>query len=91
MPPLYALYSVVTTRQRKFFRKMWRERQDMVDDPLSHAIRVLHTNSTVTSRCIFDLIHDDVDDIQSAMDNLKTNLHVALSPKVQIYFTLNPD
>ena len=38
---LPTLKALVTQRQRKFFKTMWAERENMIDDPFSHAMRLV--------------------------------------------------
>ena len=87
-PPLQAL---VKATQRTFFHKLWRERRDMHNDPLSHAINVTLNSNTSTSRFLFDVIHTNVDDVQESYNSLKTSAISSVSPKVQLYITLNPE
>lgn len=52
LPPLRAL---IISRQRKFFRCMWRERRAMNDDPWSHAVRLAMEANVPTGRFISDI------------------------------------
>ena len=88
MSPLHAL---VKAKQRRYFKTIWSERQHMQDDPLLHAIQLTLNSNTITSRFLSNLIHDDIDDIECACDSLRTSVEASLSPKVQLYTTLNPE
>ncbi|CAL4234322.1 unnamed protein product [Meganyctiphanes norvegica] len=43
---LPTLKALVTQRQRKFFKTIWAERENMIDDPISHAIRLVKTETS---------------------------------------------
>ena len=87
-PPLRSL---ILSKQRKFFSGMWRERKEMFDDPLSHAIRTTLNNNTLTSKHIRDLISNDVNDIVNAMEDLKSKTISSESNRVKMYNIINPD
>ena len=71
LPPLRAL---VISRQRKFFRNMWRERQEMDDDPWSYTVRLVMESTTPTGRFISDLIDQEMDDVGEALCTLLKNI-----------------
>lgn len=86
-PPLKAL---VMARQRKFFSNMWRERGTMLDDPLSHAIRIVLRNTCPTSHYVRDLINKSTDDVQVAMEKIKVKVRLSESNRMSMYLSVNP-
>ena len=56
-PPLNDL---VKEKQRKFFSKMWHERQGMVDDPLSFTLGLVMNSRYRTGNYVSELIGDNV-------------------------------
>ena len=87
-PPLKAL---VTHKQRKFFRKMWAEREGMLDDPFSHAVRLIKDTNISTARYINNLIGNDIDDISQSMDILHQEIINSQSSRCIYYRSINPD
>lgn len=85
------LRSLILSKQRKFFSSMWRERKDMCDDPLSHAIKITLSNNTQTSRYVRDLINNNVHDVENAIENIKLKIISSESNRVKLYNTINPD
>ena len=69
MPPLRAL---IKAKQRKFFKKIQRERIEMNDDPLIYAMQVVCRYNDSISRYIVDMITNDKDDIKEAQTIFKT-------------------
>ena len=58
--------------------------------PFVHAIHLTLDSNTNTSRFLSSLIHTDFDVIQCAYNSLKTSVETSVSPKVQLYISLNP-
>ena len=87
-PPLRSL---ILSKQRKFFSRMWRERKDMCDDPLSHTIKITLNYNTQTPRYIRDLINNNVHDVENAIENIKLKIIASESNRVKLYNTINPD
>lgn len=85
-PPLKAL---VTSKQRKFFSRMWDERSNMIDDPLIHAMSITLSQNTPTSRHLNDLLNNDVDDIQVAIDEIKRTISESSSSRMHFYREIN--
>ena len=85
------LRSLILSKQRKFFSSMWRDRKDMCDDPLSHAIQITQSNNTQTSRYVRDLINNNVHDVENAIENIKLKIISSESNRVKLYNTINPD
>ena len=63
MPPLRAL---VKAKQRKFFKKMWLERNDLDNDPLMHAMRVVLGYNYSISRYLNDMTSNYTNDVEEA-------------------------
>ena len=85
-PPLKAL---VLAKQRKFFAKIWSERSGMLGDPLVHAINITLSQRTSTARYLNDLLHNDVDDIELAMRDIKDNISASPSSRLSFYKEIN--
>ena len=49
---------------------MWAEQENMIDDPFSHAMRLVNNSNTSTARYLNSLIAIDVDDISQSMNKL---------------------
>ena len=88
LPPLKYL---VTSKQRKFFQHLWKERQHiMKDDPWVHVVMILATNS-VTSRHVRSLIYDNINDCELGLNILKHSIGQSTSSRRVTYRLLNPD
>ena len=88
LPPLRAL---VKSKQRIFFNKMYLERQDLVDDPLMHALRVARSYNDSVSRYLSDLITNEVNDVEDAQNALKLKIMNSASNRLIFYKLINPD
>ena len=87
-PPLKAL---VAQRQRKFFKRMWAERVNMIDDPFFFAIQLVRNSNISTGRHINDLINNDFDDVGQSMNNLHQEIINSQSSKCIYYKEINPN
>ena len=87
LPPLRAL---VKAKQRKFFQKMWLERNDIVDDPLMYAIRLTLTYNDSKSRYLRDMTNNHINDIEVAQSALKTKIMNSISNRLIFYKIINP-
>ena len=79
------LRSLILSKQRKFFSRMWRDRGGMYDDPLGHALHITLNDTCHTSRYIRDLIGNDVDDIQMALEDVKSKIISSESNRMTLY------
>lgn len=61
----------------------------MEDDPLSHVIRTTLGYNYHTSRYLQDLLNNNVNDVQIALDDLKRKLSISDSSRVQLYRSIN--
>ena len=86
-PPFCAL---VKAKQRKFFSKLWLERKDMSDDPLSLVIRMSLGYNCNLSRYVKDLMENNVDDVQVAVNKLKEKVRASTSSRYVLHCSLNP-
>ena len=82
MSPLKAL---VAQRQIKFFKHMWAERENMIDDPFFFAIKLVKNSNISTGRHINNLINNDFDDIGQSMNNLHQEIINSQSSKCIYY------
>ena len=88
VPPLRSL---IKSKQRKFFQKMWSERSTMDDDPLIHAMRIVINYNDSVSRYIQNLISQNNDDIEEGKSELRLKLRNSNSNRIIFYKTVNPD
>ena len=88
LPPMRAL---IRSRQKKFFQKMWRERNTMVDDPLIHAMRIVLGYNDSVSRYIRNLISENNNDIEEGKYELQLKLRNSTSNRIMFYKTVNPN
>ncbi len=86
-PPFCAL---VKAKQRKFFLKLWPERREMIDDPLSLVIGMTLGYNCNLSRYVRDLFDNNVDDVQAAVNELKEKVRASSSSRYVLYCALNP-
>ena len=63
----------------------------MVDDPLAHAIKVTLETNTVTSRYVREIINNDVDDVELAMDAIKRDVLESFSSRLHFYKQINEE
>ena len=63
----------------------------MDDDPLIYAIKAALRYNDVVSRYMTDLITVDSDDVQSAMDEVKTRVRVSVSNRLSFYKSVNSE
>ena len=87
-PPLDAL---VRSKQRRFFSKMWLERERMEDDPLTLAIKTSMENSYQTQPYIAELLSISTNDIENGVREMKDNISNSDSSKRTTYKQINPD
>lgn len=70
-PPLQDL---VTGKQHRFFRKIWQERSELWDDPLSFTFKPVTEENTVTARLVRYFILNEVNDLCSAMQMVEAGI-----------------
>ena len=88
LPPLKYL---VINKQRKFFRRLWEERQCMMDDPWAHVVKLVLATNTVTCKHIRGLISDNINDTEVGLNLLKRSVSDSTSSRRVTYRQLNPD
>ena len=88
LPPLRAL---VKAKQRKFFKKMWLERNEMNNDPLMHAMRVTLRYNDAISRYLKDMTTNyRTNDIKEAQVILNASISNSTSNRLLFYKLINP-
>ena len=88
LPPLRAL---VKAKQRKFFKKMWLERNEMNNDPLMHAMRVTLRYNDAISRYLKDMTTNyRTNDIKEAQVILNASISNSTSNRLLFYKSINP-
>ena len=70
---------------------MYLQRQDLVDDPLMHALRVARSYNDSVSRYLSDLITNEVNDVEDAQNALKLKIMNSASNRLIFYKLINPD
>ena len=88
---LPSLKALVTQRQRKFFKKMWAEREGMVDDPFAHAMALIRNTNIPAARFLNNLIENDLDDISQSKNDLSQAVQTSQSSKCVYYREINPN
>lgn len=87
-----SLHQIVKNKQHTFFRKMWQEKSDMVDDPLIFAINLAIDSNSPTSRlirrCVMtdaEEVHDDVTPSLRNRDSSRRKTYVELNPSLTVH------
>ena len=81
-----SLKSIVKSKQRNYFAKMFNERCVIVDDPLGFSLRLVLNGNYRTSNYLNDLINNsDFNDCQSETFCLKDSIRQAASSRRIIY------
>ena len=88
-----SLKAIVKNKQRHFFVKMYSERFNLDDDPLSFALKLVLNNRYNTRTYLNNLINENsIDDIQSDMQSLKDSIITSESSRRIVYRdTMNND
>ena len=87
-PPVKDL---IKYKQRKFFKKMWVERQGQLDDPLVHAMTITIQSNSSTGKYIESLINNSSNDVDDIMQKLRENLSHSNSSRRTFYRVANPE
>ncbi len=82
--------TVIKKKLRKYFKRVWIERSQMDDDPLIMALKTVMAARYNTKDYVYDLIHNDLDDINIGMRELKQNLQQVASSRRKTYLEINP-
>ena len=81
-----SLNSIVKSKQRVFFSKMFHERYHIQDDPLGFALRLVLNNNYNTKKYISNIIKKNpVHDCQQDLENIKYNLRQSESSRQRLY------
>ena len=88
---LPSLKALVKEKQRKYFHKVWTERNDMVDDPLMHVLRLVLNYNDKVSRYINDMTLSDFNDVEEDKHRMRLNIRNSLSNRLTFYKQINPD
>ncbi len=83
--------SLVKSRQRNFFKKMWYDRGNMVDDPLKFVMDLATSTRYSTRSYVLGLLQENIDDIQLGMDKVRDDIMVSQSSRKTTYREINPD
>ena len=85
-----SLRQIVKNKQHKFFRKVWQERSNMVDDPLMFAINLALSSNSPTARLIQQCVTTEVGDVTYVHDDITSSLRNSDSSRRKTYVELNP-
>lgn len=88
---LPSLRALIKEKQRKFFHKMWLERNTMDDDPLMHAVRLVLNYNDQVSRYITDITFNNFEDVEEAKREIRLNIINSASNRISFYKTVNPN
>ena len=81
-----SLKSIVKSRQRVFFSKMFNERYHIQDDPLGFVLRLVLNNNYSTKNYISNFINENpVNDCQQELETIKYNLRQSDSSRRMVY------
>ena len=69
---------------------MWIERNETDGDPLMHVMRIVLNYNDVVSRDIRDMISNNINDVNIAIDTLKSRITNSNSNKLTFYKLINP-
>ena len=69
---------------------MWIERNETDGDPLMHVMRIVLNYNDVVSRDIRDMISNNINDVNIAIDTLKSRITNSNSNKLTFYNLINP-
>ena len=69
----FAIFDFITLKQNKFLRRMWPERSEMQDDPLTLTIRVTLTSRVPTGRCVDTFISTEPPKMSISIENVCTD------------------
>lgn len=77
--------------QQKFFHRMWVERSNMLDDPLSLAIRVAVNARTHTGKVVNEFINNRVLSKSALMNDVHTKITDSVTSRCLVYKEMNPN
>ena len=84
------LKSIILSKQRKLFQRLWKERRNMSDDPWAHTVRLTMTYNTPINTYINNLINNSVDDVAVGIESIKLSIANSTSSRRQSYLIMNP-
>ena len=68
------LKTIVISKQRKFFKQVHSDRVNMLDDPLGFVLKLVLSSRYTTKTYLSNLINTEINDYQSALQNLKNDI-----------------
>lgn len=86
-PPVHCL---IRKKQRTFLRRVWRERSQLIDDPLMLVLRTVMGAQYNTKHFIQDLLCSDVDDVEVGIQEIKQSVRDSTSSRRITYLEINP-
>ena len=84
------LQDMIKFKQHKFYHKMWQERSEMTDDPLSFAIRLVCNCNTNTGKMVKSMIREDIGDFSELLGNVHNTITTSYTSRFEIYKCINP-
>ena len=85
-----SLNALVKSRQKKFFKRMISERNDMLDDPFIHSIRITRADNSSLMNYIDQLVDNEEDFVAVDIDKRKEYVRASNRTKSITYVSVNP-
>lgn len=85
------LEDLVKQKQHKFFDTMWRERQELDDDPLMLVIRMVKATNTPAAKLINGFLSNVVPTDNDIMNTVRDKLRNQTTSRCIVYKDINPD
>ena len=85
-----SLTDLLKYRQHKFFNKMWCERSNMVDDPLSFSINTVIDANSPVGKIVRDMIHNNVPKMSDLLVNVHNAITTSDASRCNVYKVINP-
>ena len=85
-----SLPDLLKHRQHKFFHRMWSERNNMNDDPLSFAISTVMNYNTPVGKLLRDMTTNNVPDMSMLIRNVHASIADSNTSRCNVYKIINP-
>ena len=85
-----SLNALVKSKQKKFFKRMITERNDMLDDPFIHSIRITRADNPSLMNYIDQLVDYEEDIVAVDIDKRKEYVRASNRTKCITYVSVNP-
>ncbi len=85
-----SLPDLVRYRQHKFYHNMWLERYELIDDPLSFAIRTAISLNTPAGKLVSRMTRENVPHMSTLLRNVHNAIADSNTSRCTTYRTINP-